>query len=616
MYILGISAYYHDSAAAILKDGEIIAAAQEERFTRKKHDEGFPHHAVLFCLKQAGISLSEVEAIVFYDKPLLKFERLLETYMVNAPKGFRSFLKAIPLWLKQKLFFKRELYKALDQVGTYDKQHLKILFTEHHVSHAASTFFASPFYEAAVLTIDGVGEWATTTISKGEGNKLTVLKETHFPHSLGLFYSAITYYCGFKVNSGEYKLMGLAPYGNRDSEEVKALVQILKAHLITVYQDGSLFLEQRYFNYATGLRMANDALWESILNFKKREAEEPLTQNYINLALAGQIITEEVVLLLAKEAVKITGCDHLCLAGGVALNCVANGKLVQENIAKHVYIQPASGDCGGALGAGWVAHYIYFDEERKLTGQRDNMKGAYLGPAFNKADIDQVLEGFDVTANYIKNFSELAELTATHLSEGRIIGWFQGNMEFGPRALGNRSILADARDTGIQKRLNLSIKFRESFRPFAPSVLEEYAKDYFDLKSDSPYMLQTQPLLERHRLALPEGYDSKGLEEKLHTGKSKFPAITHVDFSARIQTVSKETNPRYHELISAFYAKTQCPMLVNTSFNLRGEPVVCTPYDALNCFMNTNIDYLVLENYFITKNNPRVIEANPTQTLD
>ncbi len=615
MYVLGISSYYHDSAAALLKEGVIVAAAQEERFTRKKHDESFPKHAVAFCLQQAGISLSDLETIVFYDKPLLKFERLLETYMVNAPKGFRSFLKAIPLWLKQKLFFKRELYKALDEIGEYDKKKLKILFTEHHVSHAASTFFASPFREAAVLTVDGVGEWATTTIRKGEGNTLTVLKETHFPHSLGLFYSAITYYCGFKVNSGEYKLMGLAPYGNRDSEEVARLVKLLKEHLITIYNDGSLFLDQRYFNYATGLTMADDKLWEEFLRFKKREAESPLDQQYINLALAAQLITEEVVLLLAKEALKVTGSQYLCLAGGVALNCVANGKLVREGIAKDIYLQPASGDCGGALGAAWAAHYIYFGNERIIT-QPDNMQGAYIGTEYSRTEIAEALPRFDVSAQYLEAFEEVAHQTATYLKQGKIIGWFQGRMEFGPRALGNRSILADARDPGIQKRLNLSIKFRESFRPFAPAVLEEYAKDYFDLPGTSPYMLQTQPLSETYRLALPSDYAGSNLGDKLHTAKSHFPAITHVDFSARIQTVHKATNPRFHGLISAFYAQSQCPMLVNTSFNLRGEPIVCSPSDALNCLMNTNIDYLVLGNYIIQKNNPVEIVANPNQTPD
>lgn len=615
MYILGISAYYHDSAAALLKDGVIVAAAQEERFTRKKHDESFPAHALQYCLKQAGIGLSDLEAIVFYDKPLLKFERLLETYMVNAPKGFRSFLKAIPLWLKQKLFFKRGLYKALDEIGGYNKKQLKILFTEHHVSHAASTFFASPFPEAAVLTIDGVGEWATTTISKGEGNTLTVLKETHFPHSLGLFYSAITYYCGFKVNSGEYKLMGLAPYGNRDSEEVSRLVKLLKDHLITVYEDGSVFLDQRYFNYATGLTMANDALWEEFLSFKKREAESPLGQPYINLALAAQLITEEAVLRLAKEAMRAAGSDRLCLAGGVALNCVANGKLLREGIAKDIYFQPASGDCGGALGAAWAAHYMYFGNERAIA-QPDSMQGAYLGTEYTKKEIAQALPLFDVSARYIENEKDVTEQTAAYLKEGKIIGWFQGRMEFGPRALGNRSILADARDPGIQKRLNLSIKFRESFRPFAPAVLEEYAKAYFDLPGTSPYMLQTQPLSEAHRLPLPTGYAAADLGHKLHTAKSHFPAITHVDFSARIQTVHKATNPRFHALISAFYEQTRCPMLVNTSFNLRGEPIVCTPSDALNCLMNTNIDYLVLGNYIVNKNNPVEILSNPQQSPD
>jgi carbamoyltransferase len=409
--------------------------------------------------------------------------------------------------------------------------------------------------------------------------------------------------------------LGLAPYGDRDSEEVARLVKLLKKHLITVYEDGSLFLDQSYFKYATGLRMANDKGWEEFLNFKKREAESPLAQEYINLALAAQIITEEVVLLLAKEALKITGSDYLCLAGGVALNCVANGKLLREGIAKDIYLQPASGDCGGALGAAWAAHYMYFGKERIIT-KPDSMQGAYLGTEYTKSEIEEALHSFDVSANYIENTEELSKQTATYLKAGKIIGWFQGRMEFGPRALGNRSILADARDPGIQKRLNLSIKFRESFRPFAPAILEEYAQHYFDLKSDSPYMLQTQPLSEAHRLPLPSRYAGSDLGDKLHTLKSKFPAITHVDFSARIQTVHKSTNPRFHALISAFYAQTQCPMLVNTSFNLRGEPIVCTPQDALNCLMNTNIDYLVLGNYIIQKNNPVEILANPNQTPD
>ncbi|MES2133832.1 MAG: carbamoyltransferase [Bacteroidota bacterium] len=613
MNILGISAYYHDSAAAILKNGELIAAVQEERFTRKKHDASFPQHAILFCLQQAGISLLELDAIVFYDKPLLKFERLLETYLANAPKGFTSFLKAIPLWLKQKLFFKRELYKELDKIGQYNKHTLKILFTEHHVAHAASTFFASPFKEAVILTVDGVGEWATSTISKGDGSTLSVLKETHFPHSLGLFYSAITYYCGFKVNSGEYKLMGLAPYGDRDSEEVKALLKILKDEIITLYEDGSLFLNQQYFNYATGLKMTNDKLWEAAIQFKRREPEEKMSADYINLALAAQIITEEAVIALAKEGVRITGCQNICLAGGVALNCVANGKLVNTGIAQQVYIQPASGDCGGALGAAWAAHYIYFKNERKRNASEDAMQGAYLGTHYSNKEVESVLKDFEVHAEYVSDFTEIAKRTAGFLNEGKSIGWFQGKMEFGPRALGNRSILADARNPEIQKNLNLNIKFRESFRPFAPSVLEEYARNYFDLKSTSPYMLQTQQILKEHCNLLSPNYNSMGLEEKLNTPKSSLPAITHVDFSARIQTVSKSTNPKYHALISAFYEMTQCPVLVNTSFNLRGEPIVCSPTDALKCFMNTNIDYLVIENYIITKNNTNLIEFNRRQ---
>ncbi len=608
VYILGISAYYHDSAATLVKGGDILAAAQEERFTRIKHDAAFPAQAILFCLKEAGITLAEVDTIVFYDKPLLKFERLLETYLANAPKGFMSFLKAMPVWLKQKLFFKRELYKALNNIGTYNKQTLKVLFTEHHVSHAASSFFVSPFKEAAILTIDGVGEWATTTISRGFGSSITILKETHFPHSLGLFYSAITYYCGFKVNSGEYKLMGLAPYGNKDSVQVKEFVKILKNNIITVYEDGSLFLEQHYFDYAAGFTMTNNKAWEKLFQFKNRKPEEKITQHYIDLALAAQLITEESVLALAKEAIELTGCENLCLAGGVALNCVANGKLINTAIAKNVYIQPASGDCGGALGAALATYYIYYANERKLILDSDAMKGAYLGPSYSKQEIETALKEFDIKAQYIADFNDVAFITAAHLNTGKIVGWFQDKMEFGPRALGNRSILGDARDPEIQKKLNLSIKFREGFRPFAPSVLEEFAKDYFDIKSISPYMLQTQPVLKKHQLNLPSGYNELGMEEKLHVTKSKIPAITHVDFSARIQTVNQITNPKYYRLISAFYEITECPVIVTTSFNLRGEPIVCAPYDALTCFMNTNIDYLVMNHFIIQKNKPVTVK--------
>lgn len=615
MYILGISAYYHDSAAAIIKDGKVLAAAQEERFTRIKHDDAFPLHAARFCLQEAGIALADVEAVVFYDKPLLKFERLLETYLATAPRGFRSFLKAIPLWLKQKLFFKRGFYKALEGLGEYDKQALRILFTEHHLSHAASSFYASPFEEAAVLTIDGVGEWATTTISKGKGNALTIMQESHFPHSLGLFYSAITYYCGFKVNSGEYKLMGLAPYGDRNGAEVNRLATLLKAEVVTLYDDGSLFLNQDFFNYATGLTMTRDHRWQRLLGFPRREPETTLDLPYINLALAVQLITEEAVIRLAKHALHLTGSANLCLAGGVALNCVANGRLTREHIAPALYVQPASGDSGGALGAAWAAWYIYFDKPRSIQ-LPDAMHGAYLGPHYTDAEVAQALNDIDITAERYEDFEDLANQTARLLGNGNIIGWFQGKMEFGPRALGNRSILADARDPGIQKRLNLSIKFRESFRPFAPAVLADAAAAYFALEGTSPYMLQTQPILPAQRLTQSKDYPSATLSEKLQTPKSNFPAITHVDFSARIQTVEHATNPRFYQLLQAFKNQTQSPMLVNTSFNLRGEPIVCSPQDALTCFMNTNIDYLVLGNFLVKKNKPVEILLNPQQTPD
>ncbi|NQX96440.1 MAG: carbamoyltransferase [Flavobacteriales bacterium] len=602
MNILGISAFYHDSAAAIIQDDEIIAAAQEERFTRKKQDASFPVNAVKYCLEEAGLSLDELDAIVFYDKPLLKFERLLETYYGYSPKGITSFLSSMPVWLKEKMFLKRLMHQELEKVQPYNKKKIKFLFPEHHLSHAASAFYPSSFEEAAILTIDGVGEWATASISHGKGNKIEVLKELNFPHSLGLLYSAFTYYLGFKVNSGEYKLMGLAPYGNPDAEEVQKFIKLIKGELIDIKEDGSLWLNQSYFNYATGLRMIKDKKWEKLFGFPTRKPEAEFEQIHCNLGLAIQMITEEVVLKMAKEAKKLTGSENLCLAGGVALNCVSNGKLINSNIFKNVYIQPAAGDAGGALGAAQAAYYISFNNKRIIdTSKLDAMKGSYLGCEFSDKEIEITLKKYKAGFNKNSNFSSVCEKTAQNLSDGKIVGWFQGRMEFGPRSLGNRSIIGDPRNEEMQKKLNLKIKYRESFRPFAPSVLAEDAQNYFDINSISPYMLTVQPVKESIRKKVSDNYQTLSMKEKLYQQRSTLPSITHVDFSARIQTVHKETNPKYWELINTFKQKTNCSLVINTSFNVRGEPIVCSPEDAYRCFMRTEMDYLVLNNYILKK---------------
>ncbi|MCU0471019.1 MAG: carbamoyltransferase, partial [Arcicella sp.] len=595
MNILGISAFYHDSAATITQNGEIIAAAQEERFTRIKHDPAFPTKAVEYCLMESGLSLDKLDAIVFYDKPLLKFERLLETYYAFSPSGLRSFLTAIPVWLKEKMFLKRMLYEELFKIGTFDKKKVKLLFPEHHLSHAASAFYPSPFEEAAVLTIDGVGEWATASICHGKGKDMTILKELQFPHSLGLLYSAITYFAGFKVNSGEYKLMGLAPYGDPNSERTKRYAEIIRTELIDIHADGSIWLNQKYFDYATGLRMVKDKEWEKLFGFARRESESNLQPEHCDFALAAQIVTEEIVILMAKEAKRLTGSDNICLAGGVALNCVANGKLQNEKIFKNVYIQPAAGDAGGALGAALVGEYIYFGQERKLTaGALDEMKGSYLGPEFSDVDTRLMAKKYNAVYTYYENFDELAAKTATALADGNVVGWFQGRMEFGPRALGGRSILGDARNEEMQKKLNLKIKYREGFRPFAPSVLAEDAAEYFELEGTSPYMLLVHGVQKKRRKELPANYRALPLMEKLYYLRSDLPSITHIDFSARIQTVHKETNPRYWTLIDQFKQQTGYGLVVNTSFNVRGEPIVCTPEDAYKCLMRTEMDYLVV----------------------
>jgi carbamoyltransferase len=601
MKILGISAFYHDSAAVIIEDGVIIAAAQEERFTRKKHDPGFPTNAVKFCLQYGGVKIDQLDAIAFYDKPLLKFERLLETYYAFVPKGLSSFITAIPVWLKEKMFLKRLIHEELLKIESYNKAKVKLLFPEHHLSHAASAFYSSPFQEAAILTIDGVGEWATASICHGKGKDITILKELRFPHSLGLLYSAFTYFLGFKVNSGEYKLMGLAPYGVSDSPDIKKYIDIIKNNLIDIKSDGSLWLNQDYFNYATGLRMVHEDKWQKLFGFPSRKPEAELEQHHCNLGLAIQEITEEVVILMAKEAKRLTNSDYLCMAGGVALNCVANGKVLNTKIFKDVFIQPAAGDAGGALGAAQAAYFIHFGKDRNVPVGLDELKGSYLGPEYSDLDIELNLRKYNAVFTRFENFTELCKHAALKLSEGNVIGWMQGRMEFGPRALGARSILGDPRNEEMQRKLNVKIKYRESFRPFAPSVLAEDCSEYFEHDSISPYMLLVQPVKKERTKTLPPGYNSLPLREKLYHLRSDMPAITHIDFSARIQTVHKETNPRYHDLITEFKKLTGYGVVVNTSFNVRGEPIICTPEDAYRCFMRTEMDFLVVGNYVFDK---------------
>lgn len=599
--ILGISAYYHDSAAAILRDGVLIAAAQEERFTRKKHDPGFPANAVKYCLEEAGLNLQQLDAVVFYDKPLLKFERLLETYYAFAPRGVRSFLTGMPVWLKEKLFLKRALREELAKIGDFNKAKLKLLFPEHHLSHAASAFYPSPFASSAILTIDGVGEWATASICFGDGKNMKILRELRFPHSLGLLYSAFTYFLGFRVNSGEYKLMGLAPYGNPESPDIARYIQVIENELIDIHEDGSIWLNQRYFDYATGLRMVNDADWERLFGFKKRQPEDPLEAHHCNLGLAIQQVTEQVVLRMAKEAKRLTGSENLCLAGGVALNCVSNGKLQTAGIFQNVFIQPAAGDAGGALGAALAAQHLYFGEERITPSGLDGMQGSYLGPSCSERDVQLVTRKYQAVGQYFDQFEDLADKTAQLLAEGNVVGWVQGRMEFGPRALGNRSILGDPRNPEMQKKLNVKIKYRESFRPFAPSVQSERVAEYFDYQGVSPYMLLVHPVSNSHRKPLPAHYNQMSVRDKLYQLRSDLPSVTHIDFSARIQTVHQATNPRYWSLIEAFRKITGVAVIVNTSFNVRGEPIVCTAEDAYRCFMRTEMDYLVVGNTLFDK---------------
>lgn len=601
MNILGISAFYHDSAAAIIQNGNIIAAAQEERFTRKKHDSSFPVNAAKFCLEQSGLSIDELDAIVFYDKPLLKFERLLETYYGFVPKGLQSFIVAMPVWLREKLFLKRLIYSELKKVGNYAKKNIKLLFPEHHLSHSASAFYPSPYEEAAILTIDGVGEWATASISHGKGKEIKILKELQFPHSLGLLYSAFTYFLGFKVNSGEYKLMGLAPYGNPHSKDVEEYIQTIKRDLIDIKDDGSIWLDQTYFNYATGLRMVFDKKWEKLFGFPRRTAESELEQKHCNLAFAIQKVTEEVVHKMAEEAKRLTGAKYLCMAGGVALNCVANGKLLNSKVFENIFIQPAAGDAGGSLGAALAAYHLYFGKERKVAEHFDDMMGSYLGPEFSDLDIIKTAKKFKAVYKKYEDLDSMTNEVADLIAGGNVIGWHQGRMEFGPRALGNRSILGDSRNVEMQKKINLKIKYRESFRPFAPSVLAEDSSKYFELDKDSPYMLLVAPISEKIRANIPENYWELPLRDRLYTLRSELQSITHVDFSGRVQSVHKATNERYWNLLQKLKEKTGHGIVINTSFNVRGEPIVCTPEDSYRCFMRTEMDYLVIGNFVFSK---------------
>ena len=593
MRILGISAYYHDSAAALVRDGEVVAAAQEERFSRKKHDARFPHNAVQYCLDEDGAKMDDVDFIVFYDKPFLKFERLIETYMSFAPKGFESFRKAIPVWLKEKLFQKKLLCDELIECGASGGVEKRLLFSEHHLSHSASAFFPSPFEEAAVLTMDGVGEWATTSVGIGHGNNLEILREIHFPHSLGLLYSAFTYYAGFKVNSGEYKLMGLAPYGE------PRYTQTILDNLIDLKADGSFRLDLSYFNYCTGLTMTNEK-FHGLFGLPPRQSDEPLTQQHMDIAASIQKATEVAVLGLTRAIAAETGVKNLCLAGGVALNCVANGKILRDGKFDNIWIQPAAGDAGGAFGAALAGYYLFKNQTRTLSGAQDSMKGAYLGPAFSQEEIENRLKAEGARFE-VMDETALVQASAEALADNKALGWFQGRMEFGPRSLGGRSILGDAQSPTMQSVLNLKVKYRESFRPFAPSVLREDVSDWFEMDADSPYMLLVADVVKGRRREMTEEENNLFGIDKLNIPRSEVPAITHVDYSARVQTVHKETNPRYHQLISAFKEKTGCPVIVNTSFNVRGEPIVCTPEDAFHCFMGTEIEVLAVGNCLLKK---------------
>jgi len=598
-HILGIGAYYHDSAACIVSDGEIVAACQEERFVRRKHYAGFPGHAIRYCLKEAGIAYRDISHVAFYEKPLLKFERILETYLNFAPRGIKSFAMSMPIWLKEKLYLSDLIGKELNRAFGLQKRRDRVdwvrrmLFPEHHLSHAASAFYPSPFSGSAILTVDGVGEWATVTAGVGQGNSIELIYEIHFPHSLGLLYSAFTYYTGFKVNSGEYKVMGLAPYGE------PRYVDLIYKYLIDLKEDGSFTLNMAYFNYCTGLTMTNEN-FHNLFGGPPRKPDSPVTQKDMDIARSIQEVTEEVVLRMVKFLKKETGLDNLCLAGGVALNCVANGKILREEIFRDIWVQPASGDAGGALGAALSAWHLYLDNERVTDGINDAMKGSYLGPSYSEAEIAEFLLKSSIPYRKLPD-DELFDIVSSHLQEEKVIGWFQGRMEFGPRALGARSIIGDARSREMQSTMNLKIKYRESFRPFAPSVLADKVSDYFELDRQSPYMLLVAPVRKDRRIDIAEKKNSLWGIDLLNEPRSDIPAVTHIDYSARIQTVHKETNPRYYRLIETFEKKTGCGVVVNTSFNVRGEPIVQSPADAYRCFMRTEMDYLVMENFLLDK---------------
>ena len=603
MRILGISAFYHDSAAALIEDGHIVGAAQEERFSRKKHDPRFPRHAIAYCLAEAGITLDQIDHVAFYDKPFLKFERLLETYLAVAPRGFRSFSMAMPVWLREKLFQKALLRSELRKFAPEYDWKSRLLFAEHHQSHAASAFFASPFQEAVILTMDGVGEWATTSVGIGSGNQAEMRKEIHFPHSLGLLYSAFTFYTGFKVNSGEYKLMGLAPYGEPKYTE------LILDRLLDLKPDGSFRLNLEYFEYCTGLRMTS-AAFHDLFGGPPRGPDDRLTQRHMDIAASIQSVTNEVVLRLTRGLSEETGAESLCLAGGVALNCVANGKVMRDGRFRRLWIQPAAGDAGGALGAAYCAYHLFRNQPRSTDGVHDAMRGAFLGPAFQQKDIEERLARIGARFAVLSD-AAMIDTAADSLVEGMAVGWFQGRMEFGPRALGARSILGDARSPSMQSVLNLKVKYRESFRPFAPSVLREDVSDWFELDTDSPYMLLVADLAKHRRREMTAAEHALFGIEKLNVPRSSIPAVTHVDYSARVQTVHEDTHPRYHALLSAFKDRTGCPVLVNTSFNVRGEPIVATPEDAFRCFMGTEIEILSAGNCFLRKE-----QQDPALKLD
>ena len=602
--ILGISAFYHDSAAALVVGDQVVAAAQEERFNRIKHSPVFPVQAIRYCLDDAGLTLQDLDAVVFYEKPLLKFERLLQTYYGFSPRGIRSFIRAIPHWINEKLFLKRLIYRGLGEVGDFHRKEIKLLFSGHHLSHAASAFYVSPFEKAAILTLDGVGEWSTATLALGAGNRITMLKELRFPHSVGLLYSAFTDHLGFRVNSGEYKLMGLAPYGQASHPETARFTKLIRQELVSIKDDGSIWLNQNYFDYSTGLKMTRRRRWEALFGFPRRKPDEAIEQYHCNLAYAIQSVTEEIILKMAGEAKKSTQANDLCLAGGVALNGVANGKLHRDRLFDSVFIQPAAGDAGGALGAALAVKYLYYGDPREVLNT-DAMQGALLGPQFPDSDAIKMADTYGAVYQRFEDFSLLAEAVADQIQQGHIIGWFQGRMEFGPRSLGNRSILADPRNPDLQRKINLEIKGRESFRPFAPSVMAEFAEDYFDLSIPSPYMLLVASVKDTLKLPLPSGFEMLTLDEKLSIPVSTLPAVTHVDFSARIQTVDRMVNPDYRALLEAFKKKTGCGVLLNTSFNVAGEPIVCSPEDAYRCFRNTAMDVLVIGNLlFLKKDQP------------